>query len=154
MGIGRLPGSGVPYRRTSFPSGHWVDIQGQPCRSPSEGGSATQTVASLPAVRAAAGPPNPDPMNYKIEEAAIVGQYLVLRVHYPDCTNYEGRKVMVFKGVTLVDIVNQRHLDPHFCNVKGVISPIARFLPTQEGWELARSFARMLDQADTERTKP
>lgn len=73
-------------------------------------------------------PPNPDPSFYKIirwwsyDEA-----YLVIEVQYPDCNNYEGRKVLVFKA-TLKSLLAQKKIDPHFSENKDFISPIARVL--------------------------
>jgi len=59
----------------------------------------------------------------------------ILKVKYEDCTNFEGHKVMVYQG----QYVHSPIIDPHF-REKGV-SPIARFEPTDKGWELANKFA-------------
>jgi hypothetical protein len=61
-------------------------------------------------------------------------------MQYPDCTNYEGNKILVFRGVTLIDLVNQRQIDPHFFKDAKVKSPIARFEPTPQGWTMAQVF--------------
>jgi len=45
--------------------------------------------------------PNPDPRNFDIRCVVTIGDYIVVRVHYPDCANYEGNKIMVYEGVTL-----------------------------------------------------
>lgn len=47
----------------------------------------------------------------------------VLLVRYLDCTNYEGEKLMVFRG----QYKPRKRLDPHF--TQGPTSPIARFRP-------------------------
>jgi hypothetical protein len=67
----------------------------------------------------------------------------VLTVHYPDATNFEGRKILVYrhKGdglIAIEQLVAGGELDPHFCSSPN--SPIARFAPTTEGARLARIF--------------
>jgi hypothetical protein len=96
---------------------------------------------------------NPNPNNYKIEECweqsvelddGTQGNLLVINIHYPDCTNYEGRKILVYKNTTLLELVNQKTIDPHFSDNKEFYSPIARFLPTNEGWEMAKIFCTLV----------
>lgn len=83
--------------------------------------------------------PNPREDNFKILVAGEINGHLILEVVYPDCTNFEGKKLMVYKrGVTLLEIVNQKSLDPHFQDNSNYISPVARFIPNALGWELAR----------------
>lgn len=89
--------------------------------------------------------PNPDPKNYIIEEANLIGPYTVMKVKYPDCTNYEGRKILVF-AAAFYDIREQKVIDPHFSDNKDYISPIARFVPTKEGWEMACGLCRALQK--------
>ncbi len=151
MGVGRgySGGAGVAHHRAGGgPSGHWLDVHGNPCKSPNDSYSPPPPPPPSPALMDwAKAPklPNPDPFNYKVEEAQQVGNYLVLKVHYPDCTNFEGRKVMVFEGVTAIDLLKQRSLDPHFFNSDKVISPVARFKPTEAGWVMALRFAKMME---------
>ena len=83
--------------------------------------------------------PNPDPSRWTLlEKVEYPGGY-VLRVQYHDCTNFEGVKVMVYRG----RYTPRRSLDPHFHD--GDDAPVARFRPDAEGWQsacdLARSFA-------------
>ena len=82
--------------------------------------------------------PNPDPKNYVIEKLQMIGDYLVVEITYPDCTNYEGRKILVYENVTAKQLRKQKSIDPHFASNKRFHSPIARFEPTEYGWELAR----------------
>ena len=77
--------------------------------------------------------PNPNPKNYKIVKSEQIGEYLVLKIKYLDCVNYEGVKILVFK-TTLKKLLNQKYIDPHFCDNKKFISPIARFEPTTFNW--------------------
>lgn len=84
--------------------------------------------------------PNPDPNNYKILRSLSGVNWLLLEVQYPDCTNYEGKKILLFRNTTLEKIKAQKTLDPHFSNNKNYISPFARFEPTKEGWKIAVQF--------------
>lgn len=68
----------------------------------------------------------------------------MVQLNYPDCTNYEGNKILLFKGVTLVELINQKYIDPHFFQSKEVRSPVARFVPTDEGWNMALSLINAL----------
>jgi len=83
--------------------------------------------------------PNPRPDRWTLLEKAEYTNGYVLRVKYHDCTNFEGVKVMVYRG----RYTPRRSLDPHF--YKGSDAPVARFRPDADGWRtacaLARSFA-------------
>jgi hypothetical protein len=80
---------------------------------------------------------NPDPFNYNIIKCEQTGPWLLLKVVYPDCMNFEGNKILLFHGTTLVDLINQRGVDPHFTDLPGVKAPFARFEPTERGWAAA-----------------
>lgn len=80
-------------------------------------------------------PLNPNPSNFRILDLDLVGKYIIATVYYPNCTNYEGRKVIVFKNMSTSDIRNLRSLDPHFLENGNIV---ARFAPTSEGYALAR----------------
>lgn len=84
--------------------------------------------------------PNPKADNYAIIRADVVNGYLLVEIQYHDCTNYEGKKIMIFK-CTLSQLLNQKLIDPHFSNNSNYHSPIARFEPTPLGWENARRAA-------------
>lgn len=86
---------------------------------------------------------NPNPSNYKILKAVEENGFLILKINYPNCTNFEGNKILVFaRGVTLLDIVNQKLIDPHFSSNDSYHSPIARFEPSDRGWNWAVNFSR------------
>ena len=85
--------------------------------------------------------PNPNPSNFKIRRMYREYNYLVVELQYPDCTNYEGRKILVFRGVSKQELRKLKRVDPHFCDGKHS-SPIARFAPTVEGWRDAKAYAR------------
>jgi len=79
---------------------------------------------------------NPDPKRFKIIRQEHFYPYTLLWVNYPNCTNFEGNKILVFRGDPsyITDVV---FLDPHFAEGKRLI---ARFVPTDEGWDMARKF--------------
>ena len=87
-------------------------------------------------------PGNPNPTNFKIEKLGEVGDWVYTEVRYPDCTNFEGLKVLVFYKVPAEDIMRAKEIDPHFCD-NTHIKPIARFEPTEFGkmlaWQMVKS---------------
>ena len=91
---------------------------------------------------------NPDPKNFVVLDrwpsfaGPSANDMLVLKVRYPDCTNFEGNKILVFQGVTMGDLSEQGSMDPHFCDNAKFHSPIARFEPTEEGWRMAKCFCK------------
>lgn len=85
--------------------------------------------------------PDPDPRNFKVLTVKIKGVYAIVSVRYPDCTNYEGNKLLVFEGVTDAEIRTWTFLDPHFCEGNHP-TPIARFEPTLKGWALAEAMCK------------
>ena len=89
-------------------------------------------------------PPNPDPYNFRIKADYEMGDWLVLLVTYPDCNNYEGSKVLVFEGVTKKQLEKRGKIDPHFSENEKKYSPIARFVPTPDGWAMACLFVQTL----------
>lgn len=88
-------------------------------------------------------PGNPDPTNFKVIETLTFGKILIVEIQYPDCKNYEGRKILVYENVTMQQLRVQKYIDPHFSTNKQFKSPIARFEPTERGWKMAESFAKM-----------
>lgn len=91
--------------------------------------------------------PQPDPRHFRIERFETIGRGLIVLVTYPDCRNYEGRKILVFKDLTEHALFAAEVLDPHFIDVAppGMPVPIARFHPNiEEGWKLARICAASL----------
>jgi hypothetical protein len=86
----------------------------------------------------------PDPYNFRIVRGEENGNWVVIEVHYPDCNNYEGLKILLYRGIPLTKLRAQKRLDPHFCDHKGCISPFARFEPTEEGWAAALTLSKIL----------
>jgi hypothetical protein len=94
-------------------------------------------------------PPNPNPARWEIIEHYHCGNptgnnYLVIKIRYPDCTNYEGVKIMVYHNVSLEQLTKQVLIDPHFSDKTQWISPVARFEPTERGWDMAVRFCRAM----------
>jgi hypothetical protein len=87
------------------------------------------------------GLPNPDPNNYTIVKTSMIMNFLIIKIKYHDCINYEGNKILVFENCTLKDLQEQKLIDPHFSENKKYHSPIARFEPTDGGWRMASHFA-------------
>ena len=84
--------------------------------------------------------PNPNPARFVILRTEQVGRSVVAEVRYPDCINYEGRKVLVYADMDASALRSRTTIDPHFAQYGG---PLARFEPTQRGWDLAVEVARM-----------
>ena len=88
-------------------------------------------------------PGNPDPKNYKVIKLYASGGHVVAKISYPDCTNYEGVKILVFR-TDVAKLLSQKQIDPHFHEDDRYLSPVARFVPTEEGWAMAVSLADSL----------
>jgi hypothetical protein len=87
---------------------------------------------------------NPNPDNWIILSHQKVGKLLVVKIKYPDCDNYEGEKILVYENITLAKLRKQVKIDPHFSENKEYKSPIARFVPTDRGWDMAITFCEAL----------
>jgi len=119
-----------PFSRSTY------DYQ-QPGIAPSTSTGEIKTVVPATVIV----PPNPNPSKYKILRENLIGEFLVVEIAYEGCTNYEGKKILVFKGVTYQQLIEQNSIDPHFSENEKFISPIARFEPTERGWAWACAFA-------------
>ncbi len=100
------------------------------------GCSPFRSTCSCDSTNPAAIAPNLNPGNYNLVKWVNYNNAHVVKAHYHDCTNYEGMKIMVYKG-------HYEHIsyrDPHFAEIHN--APIARFEPTEEGWDNACVFAR------------
>ena len=87
----------------------------------------------------------PNPENYKIIKSAQIIDNLVIMIRYLDCTNYEGKKILVFKNCTREKLEKQKIIDPHFSENKEYHSPHARFEPTPRGWLNAKMTAQYIN---------
>lgn len=87
-----------------------------------------------------------NPSEFHVEYYAQVEHHLVAMVVYPSCTNYEGRKILVFENTSIGQLESCRLLDPHFVDdaPSGALVPVARFEPTTRGWKLGKICAAAL----------
>ena len=88
----------------------------------------------------------PDKHNFEIKRVFFLSgsPFVALTVNYPDCTTFNGKKVIVLNlpGDNCWRInffKNIKDLDPHFLEDGKVF---ARFLPTESGWETAKLFVK------------
>lgn len=88
---------------------------------------------------------NPNPARYTLKYAEQIGNYLIVKIQYPDCMNYEGLKIMVYRNVTVEDLLKQKLIDPHFSDNYDWISPLARFEPTDWGMMCAKVFCQQMN---------
>ena len=86
---------------------------------------------------------DPDPTRFMVvlHKSKEIGDYILLWVNYPDCTNYEGNKILILK---LRDYMQMESgfLDPHF--LEDSFSPLARFKPNEEGYKMAEELLEYL----------
>lgn len=90
--------------------------------------------------------PNPDPSRYDILRSESVANCLIVEARYHGCTNFDGRKIMVYENVAdVAELLALTHgkLDPHFAGSHP--SPVARLIPDDLGWALARIVAKELE---------
>ena len=83
----------------------------------------------------------PDPTDFKVNKQIIVNGYPILFVNYPGVKNYEGNKILMYSKHFNLGLLIRR-IDPHFFTEGD--SSIARFEPTEFGWELAIKLAEVL----------
>jgi hypothetical protein len=83
--------------------------------------------------------PNPNPLRWKLLEKAVFEDSYVLKIKYLDATNFDGVKIMVYRGKYSRQTLER---DPHFR--EGEDSPVARFRPDEEGWRMAIGLAATL----------
>jgi len=88
---------------------------------------------------------NPNPKLFKILYIDDrFKPYVLAKVHYPTCVNFDGIKLLVFKDINCKDLKSRLTLDPHFS--KDDMSPIARFSPTDEGVDLCIEFLKRMSK--------
>lgn len=81
-----------------------------------------------------------------IDKIQIFGdKYIVVQLQYSPkyYPNHGGKKIAVYK-IGLLDFINQygkaNSLDPHFTDDPKLLTPIARFAPSEESWKSAIRF--------------
>ena len=82
--------------------------------------------------------------NFKILRSVMIGKYVISEMQYPDAVTYNGKKILVYDDYKRYScLISSGIVDPHFLDKS--YSPTARFVPTEEGWDLALKFARMME---------
>lgn len=94
--------------------------------------STVETPANIPRPQG-----NPNPHNFTVERTLKKGGYWLSLIHYPDCDNFEGQKLIVSR----IDPCTAKAFDPHFTS-NGYI--VARFEPTAMGWNTGVKFLDLL----------
>jgi hypothetical protein len=82
----------------------------------------------------------PNPWRFTVERHFQAGPFAVLEVTYPDCLNFEGRKILVCRA-DAVQLCGAEALDPHFYEGSPLI---ARINPGRGGWDTATKLAQFL----------
>ena len=82
---------------------------------------------------------NPNPSKFKILELIVFLRYTYVEIEYIGCVNYEGVKVLVYKGDVSEKLMTASQIDPHF--LEQGLSPVARFAPNDTGRRLALELA-------------
>lgn len=80
---------------------------------------------------------NPDPYIFNVLRMCQVGNHLVVEIRYLNCTNYEGKKILLYDHLSPNQFMSFKSVDPHFSDNTDYKSPIARFEPTDRGWRMA-----------------
>lgn len=107
--------------------------------------STASALTGAPATTAPPAAPAPDPARHVVLESHEINGHLVMRVHYPGCTSYEGIKVLVFLRTARAVAATWKQIDPHFRNqlvqAREAPGPDARFPASAAGWEDAVHYA-------------
>ena len=80
---------------------------------------------------------DPNPSIFVIKKHIEQNGHTIIWINYPNCKNYEGNKIILFKNTTFSQIESLSEIDPHFTELH-TIKPFARFEPTKEGWKIAQ----------------
>lgn len=79
-------------------------------------------------------PTDPNPSLFEIESIREFKVLTLVTAKYKNCTNFEGTKIIVMRGLTKEQILSLTKLDPHFLDDNYVV---ARFRPDALGRQLA-----------------
>jgi len=102
---------------------------GDPPNIGSRGGVASPNIRYTPTTKTS---PNPNKYRFAIRSIVFGERYDLVQVHYPDCTTFNGIKVLVVKKDSITS--KTKEIDPHFFENGNIV---ARFAPTEEGIKLA-----------------
>jgi hypothetical protein len=81
-------------------------------------------------------PTDPNPSKFKILKVWYNAnkKRVLAKIKYPNCTNFEGIKLVLFKNMTPKKLRESKLIDPHFFANNNVI---ARFRPDKDGLTFA-----------------
>lgn len=82
---------------------------------------------------------NPDPKYFTIKDVQYLNGFTIVSVHYDNCAQFEGVKILVFKGDFRLPLYGIKEINPHFVKTHK-LNLVARFIPTDEGVEMAKTF--------------
>lgn len=83
----------------------------------------------------------PDPFKFEILKTEYFGGCTIILARYEGCKTFSGKKILVLRGIH----EDFKTLDPHFFEGYPVV---ARFIPNDLGWKLARNTASWFGYCD------
>lgn len=86
---------------------------------------------------------DPNPKKFVLEIVVEIFNHTLIFLNYPNCTNYEGNKIILFRNTSKREVLKIKEIDPHFTE-ENKLKPFARFEPTKEGWEAGLKLAKIL----------
>lgn len=91
---------------------------------------------------------NPDASRWEFIRAATTNNYVLVELCYLDCNNFDGKKILLFESNDFQSLMksNNKIIDPHFSDSGNLQYPVARFIPTKEGWEMAIKLMKVLEK--------
>ena len=90
---------------------------------------------------------NPNPDFFEILKSEQIGNLWLSIIKYPNCTNYEGKKILLTRQCPSAF----HRLDPHFSKDHLINAGlIARFEPTSYGWKCGWYLAHQIAKKDFE----
>lgn len=85
---------------------------------------------------------NLDPTKYRILKEKRLNDCTILKLAYIIDSDNQNTKILLFKGCSLLDIVQQKDgIHPEFYEDSKIINPVAIFKPDDEGWRMAEHLA-------------
>lgn len=82
---------------------------------------------------------NPDPRYFTIKDVQYINGFTLVSVKYDNCPQFEGNKILVFKGDFRMPLYGIKEIDPHFAK-DHKMNLVARFISTDEGVDMAKTF--------------
>lgn len=80
---------------------------------------------------------------FTIKKVERSGDNCLALINYPNCSEFKGDKLILFKDMSREKLAKMKSIDPHFLGSNNIV---ARFRPTEEGWSLGRVCLQQLSQ--------